>query len=393
VGGGFSPGNYPQPPASAILENQGGRFTDVTDKVCPRLKTLGMVRSALWTDIDNDDRVDLVIVGEWMPITIFKNADGKFTNTTGAAGLTESAGWWNSIAGGDMDNDGDIDYILGNIGANTPFHMSPEEPLELVSGPLDQGDMPHSMLTWYNGGKKYPWPVKEVLQRQMPRFGKKFFRYNDYAKATMVDLLPPEVNDKTSVLKSTYCYSSYLENLGKGKFRLKALPTPAQFSSVNGILIKDVDYDGNLDCLLTGNSYAQDVSIGRMDAFTGLYLRGDGHGSFTPVRGASSGFFVDNDSRALLQLYSKNKEAVIVSVANADSLRAFSQPIPKGTKLRKLAATDVSGTLTTPDGKKRKLEFYYGSGYLSQSSRTLEIPPGAQAVFSNLQRSQPNTSR
>ncbi len=381
VGGGFSPGKYPQPPPSSILENNGGHFSDVTDKLCPALKSLGMVRSALWTDVDNDDRMDLVIVGEWMPITIFKNAGGKFVNATAAAGLNETSGWWNSIAGGDMDNDGDIDYILGNIGTNLPFHISAAEPLELISGPLDQGDMAHSMLTWYNGGKNYPWPVKEVLQRQMPRFGKKFFRYNEYAKATVADLLPPEVRNKTSVLKSTYCQSSYLENLGNGRFRLTPLPTEVQFAPVNGIIIKDVDYDGNLDCLMTGNSYAQDVSIGRMDAFTGLYLRGDGHGNFNCISGAASGFFVDTDSRSLLQISSNHNEAVIVSVANADSIRAFSQSVPKGTKQLKLRSADASGWLKTPQGHKRRLEFYYGSGYLSQSSRILEITAGSDSVM------------
>ncbi|TKK66025.1 RNA-binding protein [Ilyomonas limi] len=380
VGGRFSPGKYPLAPESYILENRGGKFINATDRICGGLKNIGMVTSALWTDFDNDSLIDLLVVGEWMPITIFKNVGGKLINVTASAGLGETSGWWNSIAGGDIDNDGDMDYIIGNLGLNNPFRASMSEPLTLISGDFDQSGIPHTILTWYNGGKNYPWSSKDVMLGQMPRLGKKFFMYNDFAKATITDIIPSEIYKKASVLKSTCFSTSYLENLGGGKFELKPLPIQAQFAPVNGIIIRDVDHDGNLDCLLTGNWYAPDVSIGRYDAFTGLYLRGNGKGNFANVPVSESGFFINSDSRSLIQLYSGSGEALIAGASNSDSLLAYSQKIPQGTTLFKLQHTDVFGSLITKDSRKRKLEFYYGSGYLSQSSRTVEVPPEADSV-------------
>lgn len=380
VGGRVLPGKYPQAPESYILQNEGGKFTNVTEETCAALKNAGMITSALWTDFDNDGQVDLLVVGEWMPLTFFKNMDGKLTNVTTSTGLSETSGWWNSLAGADMDNDGDIDYIAGNLGLNTPFKASEDEPLTVYSGDFDGSGIPHAIISWYKQGENYPLASRDLMLRQIPALGKRFLKYNDYAKANMDDIILPAAREKVSVLKSSYFSSSYLENLGDGKFSLKPLPLQAQFAPVNGILVKDIDYDGNLDVLLTGNSYAPDVSIGRYDAFAGLCLRGDGKGNFSVVGPARSGFFIDSDARSLIQLYTGSGDALILGASNADSLKAYLHAVPKKTRLIKLNSLDAFASIRMKNSGIRKIEFYYGSGYLSQSSRILEVPEEAGPV-------------
>ncbi|MEQ9440848.1 MAG: VCBS repeat-containing protein [Cyclobacteriaceae bacterium] len=381
VGGRVLPGSYPQAPESYILQNNNGKFTDVTEDVCFGLKNTGMVTSALWTDFDNDGQVDLLVAGEWMPLTFFKNTEGKLVNVTTSTGLGETSGWWNSLAGADMDNDGDIDYIGGNLGLNTPFKASEGAPLSVYSGDFDGSGMPHTLMSWYKKGENYPMPSRDALLRQMPGLGKRYLKYNEYAKAKTADIIPPGALENTLVLKGSYFSTSYLENLGDGKFSLKPLPLPAQVAPVNGILLRDVNYDGNLDVLMTGNSYAPDVSIGRYDAFAGLYLRGDGKGKFSPVALSESGFFLDADAKSLNQLYTGSGDALILGTANSDSLKAYLLAVPEKTSLLKLNSFDASATLRMKDSSKRKVEFYYGSGYLSQSSRMLEIPEETDSLI------------
>ena len=379
VGGRVTPGHYPQAPESFILRNENGKFTSVTHKVCPELGKAGMVTAALWTDFDNDEQIDLLVTGEWMPILFFKNIEGKLVNVTETTGLSETSGWWNSLAGGDMDNDGDIDYIMGNLGLNTPFKATEKEPVTISAGDLDGSGLFQPLLSWYVQGKNYPWSARDVLLRQMPGLGKRFFKYDDYAKATVDDIVPPDVRQKALVLQSSYFSSSYLENLGGGKFKLTPLPMQAQVAPVNGILVRDIDYDGNLDLLLTGNSYAPDVSIGRYDASFGLCLRGDGRGGFSPVPLSKSGFLVDSDARSLIQLYTKSGDALVISASNAGKMSAFSHDVPPETKLLKLGPLDAYGTLQMKGTGMKKAEFYYASSYLSQSSRSMEIPAGGSS--------------
>lgn len=323
VGGRVVPGQYPTAPESYILRNDNGKFTDITEKVCAELRHIGMVTSAVWTDFDNDGHVDLLVAGEWMPVTFFKNQGGKLVNVTGSTGLGETSGWWNSIAGMDMDHDGDTDYIVGNMGLNTPFRASAEEPLTVHSGNLDGSGVHQSLLSWYIQGKNYPWPSRDALLRQMPKVGKKFFLYDAYAKATVQDVVSPDLLHKASVLTSSCFTSSYIENLGKGKFKLHPLPVQAQFAPVRTIVARDIDGDDHPDLILSGNSYAPDASIGRFGAMQGLCLKGDGKGNFAPVPAMLSGLALYGDNRSLVELHTKSGKVLLIGASNAGKVEVY----------------------------------------------------------------------
>jgi hypothetical protein len=329
VGGRVVPGKYPVAPESYLLRNERGKFTDVTAQLCSELGNIGMVTSALWTDFDHDGQTDLLVAGEWMPVTFFKNNGGKLTNVTAATGLGETSGWWNTIAGADMDGDGDTDYILGNLGINTPFQATAKEPLTVYSGNLDGSGLHQSLLSWYIQGKNYPWPSRDALLRQMPRLGKRFFLYDSYAKATVADIISPELMHNAKVQQSSSFHSSYIENLGHGKFKIRPLPMQAQFAPVRGILPKDFDGDGNPDLILTGNSYAPDASIGRFDGMYGLFLKGDGKGNFTALPPARSGLNLRGDNRALLELRTGNGQSLIIGAVNSGKLEVYKRQLMK----------------------------------------------------------------
>ncbi|SDG22445.1 FG-GAP repeat-containing protein [Dyadobacter soli] len=323
VGGRLVPGKYPAAPESYVLRNDGGKFTNITASICPALKSIGMVTSALWTDFDGDGRTDLIVAGEWMPVTLFKNTGKQLVNVTASAGLEKTSGWWSSIAGADFDQDGDMDYILGNLGTNTPFRASDKEPLTIYNGDLDGSGLHQSLLSWYIQGKNYPWPSRDALLRQMPRLGKRFFLYDEYAKATVEDVVPADLLHRAMALKSSYFSSSYMENLGKGKFRLKPLPVQAQFAPVRAILPLDCDGDGKLDLVLSGNAYSPDASIGRFDAMYGLCLKGDGKGNFAPLSPTASGLALRGDNRSLVLLKAGGKPSLLIGAANSGKLEVY----------------------------------------------------------------------
>jgi hypothetical protein len=404
VGGRVVPGNYPLAPRSYLLNNDQGKFTDVTDEICKGLKKVGMVTSALWTDFDNDLQVDLVVVGEWMPISFFRNVKGKLISWNADEGkispqknfsdenkslnpslthfLTASSGWWNSITAGDFDNDGDIDYVLGNLGLNSKFKASLQEPVSMYAKDFDSNSSLDPVLSYYIQGKNYPaHPRDDMIDQIIPMRGR-FPRYANYASATLDQVFTSEELQGAYVLKAYQLQSCYAENLGNGKFRLNPLPIEAQFAPVFGMLPGDFNGDGNLDLLLSGNSYASEILTGWYDAFIGLYLEGDGKGKFRPVQVNQSGFMVDKDAKALVQVYTYKKQPLIIVSNNADSLRVFST-LEKPDQEKQIIPVQTDETyadLLLQNGKKQRQEFYYGSGYLSQSSRQLAVSKQVKQV-------------
>ncbi|MGP1992373.1 VCBS repeat-containing protein [Zobellia laminariae] len=323
VGGRLIPGEYPMPTKSFILRNDKGMFTDVTNTVCTPLQEAGMVTAALWTDVDKDGNLDLMVTGEFMPIKIFKNNGDTFTDETKNAGLDKSSGWWNSLAQGDFDNDGDIDYIAGNLGLNSKFKASIEEPLCIYTSDYDNNGTLDPIMCYYIQGKNYPAHPRDALIGQIPAMKGRFITFEAYSDVTFEEAFLPEELEAAHVVKSQTFESAFIENLGNGKFKVKALPIEAQLAPIHAIQVMDINADGNLDVLLAGNDYSWDASVGNHDAGIGLSLIGDGNGAFTPQMGNATGFFVDSDARAIQIIKGASGEPILLVSSNSGVLKAF----------------------------------------------------------------------
>lgn len=386
VGGRVIPGSYPLPAKSYILRNDKGKFSNVTGTACPELDSLGMITDALWSDFNNDGKMDLIVAGEFMPITFLVNNDNKFSRIT-SSGIDQYKGWWNSIVGADFDKDGDIDYIAGNLGLNNSFQVKDNHPLKVFAKDFDGNGSIDPVLACYqresmtsDTRKLFPVHFWEEINSQSPKFRQKYSRYRQYSKATVEELLSPEDLKGALILDANHMASSYIENLGNNKFSLKQLPMMAQSAPVNGIVTTDIDDDGNLDVVMVGNDYGNEVFAGRYDAFTGLVLKGDGKGSFEVVRSAVSGFYVPGDAKALAKLYDSNGGELFIATQNRDSLKIFSKVNSERSGTVETGTTDSYMELIFNDGRKERIELYYGSGYLSQSSRKQRIPKGVKEV-------------
>ncbi|MBD0258631.1 MAG: VCBS repeat-containing protein, partial [Cytophagales bacterium] len=380
VGGRVVPGRYPLPAQSYLLRNEGGRFVDVTAAVAPGLEQIGLVTAALWTDFDGDGPVDLIVAGEWMPITFYKNDKGRFTDVTSRIGMAATTGWWNSLAGDDFDGDGDTDYVAGNLGLNTPYKASSAQPFSVYAADFDGNGTVDPVLSYFLAGQEVPVATRDALAVQLPLMRRRFPRYSAYAKASLAEVLSPAERQNAYRLKCEYPQSSYLENRGNGTFTIRPLPVAAQLAPVFGLLTGDYDHDGHADVLLSGNSFAPEFVTGWHDAGSGLYLRGDGRGHFTPVPVAQSGFSVTGDAKGMVQLpTASGGQLVLVGKNNDKLLASVAQKRAAGGIVAALP-TDAWAEIVLTGGKKKRQEFYYGSGYLGQSSRTIRLPEGTVSV-------------
>jgi hypothetical protein len=385
VGGRVLAGAYPMPPQSYLLRNDGGKFTDITTDSAPGLSKIGMITDALFTDIDNDHHIDLVVVGEFMPITFFRNT-GKSFERIQQSGLDSKVGWWNGIAAADFDKDGDTDYIIGNLGKNNYYNITEDQPVRVYAKDFDANESIDAILSCYFKSEEgdmveYPAHFWDELNSQSPKFRNQFSSYKQYGATSMEKLLSPYDTSGMLVLTTNYSQSGYVENLGNGKFVLKPLPKLAQVSPVNGIVVTDLNDDGNPDALLIGNDYGNEVFSGRLDAATGLILLGDGAGEFTPVTSYNSGFKVDGDAKALSKLKSAKGHELIIASQNLDSLRIFK--ITGDSMMRRFfdpTPLDSWLVLEYEDGTREKKELYHGAGYLSQSTRAISIPSTVRRI-------------
>ena len=389
VGGRHVPGAYPLPPRSTLLRNDSeadrARFTDVTKEVAPALAEAGMITDARWTDFDRDGQVDLLVVGEWMPLTFFRNTGGRLADVTGETGLPNTAGWWNSLAAGDFDSDGDTDYVAGNLGLNAKYNASEKEPVRIYAKDFDENGSVDPILTRYIQGTEYADASRDRLIDQILSMKGRFPSYVDYAEASFGEMFRDEEREGAYVAEAVRFETSYLENQGEGRFAIRPLPLRAQIAPAYGMTVGDYDADGHLDVLMIGNSYAPDTQTGRYDASVGAFLAGDGAGYFRFVPPTESGFFVDGDAKALAKVARGAAPPLILATQNSDSLRVFSRAPAQSAPARKAAPRHVPvrpldryAILTLQDGTTRRQEFYYGSAYLSQSSRFLSVPAGVQ---------------
>ncbi len=373
VGGRLVPGKYPHPAESYLLRNNGGVFTDITSELLPEGKQIGMVTAALWTDIDNDLWPDLMITGEWMPIKIYNNSKGVSFKNIKDKFLKNSNGWWNSIVSGDFDKDGDIDYVAGNLGTNTYYKAGIKTPVKIYAKDFDNNGTIDPVMSCYYDDVERAIPLRDNLIEQISSMNRRFPDYNSYANATIYETFSKQEIRDAIILESTHYQSSYIENLGDRNFRISPLPTKCQVAPVFGMQVRDLNKDGNLDVLMVGNSYATHVLIGRYDAFTGIYMTGDGNGNFEASRGNENGFFVDTDARSLVSLNIKDCTEVFVVGSNSDSLKVFQVNGDKSDIKIDVHPNDVVALVELNDGSSYRQEFYYGSGYYSQSSRDLFI--------------------
>lgn len=379
VGGRVVPGKFPTNPEHYLLENREGKFYDSTKKLVPELHETGMISSALWSDFDNDKDFDLIIAGEWMPITVFENKNGAFVKIRTDNGLQSYKGWWNSIVGGDIDSDGDIDYVVGNLGENTFLKTDEERPIRLYVQDFDGNSSLDPIITRYINGKEYPVAPRRSLIDQLEVINRAFPSYEAYANADSKKVLEAFSTDNRFILETNYLKSAYIENLGNGKFSLKALPVEAQYSSVHGIEVGDFNGDGFMDIVGVGNNSQTEVISGWYNAQKGFYLKGDGNGNFESVESNETGFFVEGDTRALSSWQTKKSLFLITSI-NADSLRVFKSDFKDSLSLYSLRPKDVFWEIHYENGKKRKFERYWGHGYLSQSDNRLLISPNMTSI-------------
>ncbi len=322
IGASVMPFLYGMSPVSFLLQNDGkGNFTfdpswlgtstfDNPTRVRP-----GMVKDAAWIDINKDGLHDLILVGEWMPITILiQQRNHRFLNQTSAYGLANTKGWWNTIEMGDFDNDGDRDLILGNLGLNSRVKASPDKPLSMYLGDFDSNGGSDHIMVYYNGDLSYPFASRDQLVKQIPAFKKKFLRYKDYRDVKLEDIITPDQKGNSALMKVEELRSVFVRN-DSGKFQVTALPVEAQYFPVYGIEIDDLNLDGNLDILLTGNLDATQPDFGSYDAGVGLVILGDGNANFMTMRPNESGFVTLGEGRDIAILKQANSNELLYLVA------------------------------------------------------------------------------
>ncbi len=322
VGGGVLPGKFPMHEKSFLLENTKGEFKDVTLQIAPHVMDLGIINSAVWTDIDGDQKNELILTGEWMPVNILKSRDGKlisvsarvnFSSDKGekaSSELSELTGWWNCIKTIDVDNDGDQDLVLGNNGTNSKIKAAMKEPCTVYAKDFDGNKSYDAVLGYYIDEKCYPMYHRDQLIDQMPFMRKKFIRYRHYAGKTMDEIFSAEQKNGMNVYKTNNFFSGILINEGNLNFRFEKFPERAQLSTISDFVFDDFNKDGRTDILVAGNSTDADVSTGNYDGQAVLLLSGKGDGKFEALPQTVFDKVVNGEVRKLI--YNKEQKNVIL---------------------------------------------------------------------------------
>lgn len=331
IGSSVMPFLYGMSPVSYLLENDGkGKFTPVVDWLGksefdnPTKVRPGMVKDAQWVDLNKDKLPDLILVGEWMPVTVLiQQPDHKFANATKEYGLAEVKGWWNTLEVADFDNDGDPDLIAGNFGLNSRIKVSVNKPLMMYLGDFDSNGGSDHILVYYNGENSYPFASRDQLVKQIPSLKKKFPNYKAYRDVKLEDIITPVQKGNSAVMHVTELRSVFLRN-NNDRFSVEALPMEAQFFPVFDMLADDINHDGNMDVLLVGNLEATQPDFGAYDAGLGLLLLGDGMGNFKPIDPMSSGFVVKGEGRKIVPIKRVNSSTIdYVVTRNNDLVLSF----------------------------------------------------------------------
>ena len=315
VGGRVVPGKYPTAPRSYLLRNINGVFEDVTSSLAPDLLNAGMITDLEFSDYDNDGNVDLIIVGEWMPITILKNIGGQFKKID--HGIPATEGWWQCVTSADIDKDGDMDYILGNIGLNNKYQPSQENPLEVYYSDFDNNGTGDIVLSKHENEILLPIRGRECSSQQMPFIANKYPSYKDFATANLTDIYSKEMLDGALHLSASEFRSCFLIN-DSGNFRLVRLPNEAQVSPIMEVIAKDINQDSLLDLITCGNFYGTETETIRYDGGSGLCMIGDGKGNFDPLTVSESGFCLNKDMRDLAWINLASGKSGFLVTSNND---------------------------------------------------------------------------
>ena len=323
-------GKYPSTEQSYLLKNDNGVLKDVTSTFCSELVRPGMVTDFSWSDVNNDGLKDLILVGEFMPITIFQNNKTSFTKMENT-GLENINGWWESIISEDFDNDGDLDFVAGNLGGNNFYQPSQNKPTNLIAKDFDNNGTVDPILftymrTNYSDEKYNSHPVNfwGDLYGQSPLFRSRYNSFKNYAKITENNFLSPEELKDSRKLTFNYDKTVYIENMGNGKFELHELPLEVQIAPINSLVINDFNEDGFKDVLLVGNNFGNEVFIGRYDAFNGGLLENDGKGGFKFIPTEKSGFLVQGDAKSIIPIKSaKGEKPYFVVTQNRGPIKVF----------------------------------------------------------------------
>lgn len=291
-----------------------------------------MVSDALWTDFNQDGKPDLILAAEWSSLIFLQNTGKGFENITQQTGIADKLGWWTSLAAGDFDQDGDTDYIAGNFGKNIYFQCNESEPMRLYAKDFDDNGSYDPFISCYwrdSVGKRheYFYHTRDDMIKQLVLIRRKFQTYADFGNATVQDVFTPEELKGAQILQSNWLSSSYIENIGNGKFKMTALPTAAQLAPIYGILPYDVDQDGLLDIMLVGNDFGMELLQGRADAFNGLILKNRGKGHFEPLTLNESHFFVPGNARAISKLKLANGKEIILTTQHKGALKVFAPAV------------------------------------------------------------------
>ncbi|HTL09973.1 MAG TPA: FG-GAP-like repeat-containing protein, partial [Chitinophagaceae bacterium] len=381
IGGRCLPGRYPSGVSSYIYRNDGSngkpKFTDITSQAAKELLRPSMVCDALFTDFNNDGLTDFITAAEWGPLRFFKNNGGSFVEITQQTGIGNELGWWNSIAAADIDNDGDLDYIVGNLGQNSFFRASNNYPLRMYAKDFDGNGSVDAIITSYfkdvDGVKKeFTAFNRDDIVGQLPGLRRKFPTYKEFANAGFAQLFTAEQMKGADTLQANNLASCVVMNLGNGKFSMEPLPAMAQMAPLYGLLADDVDNDGNLDLVLNGNDFGNEVTNGRYDALNGLLLLGDGKGHFAAQTPAHAGLCIPGDGKALVKL-NTDSGYLLAASENRGPLRLFKSR--RNLQMIPLKKEERWAVVTLKNGKSRREEFYYGNSFYSQSARSVAVGP------------------
>jgi hypothetical protein len=320
-GGHVVAGAYPKDPRSYLLINEKGKFIENTAALAPALSKPGMVTSATVADLNNDKSPELVVVGEWMKIKIFEYRDNKFNEVASDYGLENTEGWWNKVLADDIDNDGDQDLILGNLGENYKFKTSVDKPFQVFAKDFDgNGTNDIFLARYYKDSLLVPIRGRECTSQQMPLIAQKFPTFTSFAESDLPSILGKDIEN--AIHYEAHLFSSIMLINENGKLSVKKLPVDAQLSTVNSIIVHDFDRDGNKDILLGGNKFDVEVETTAADASPGLFMKGLGNYNFKCLKPNESGFFVPYNVKDMQMIQWKNSLTVLVAINN-DSLKAY----------------------------------------------------------------------